>query len=597
MKRPNTTGWLVPMGLVMVGILPSVGLAQSFVAGETVSHTVVLNVDIGEGQIARLLLDTGAQTTTFSNAAARRLGLHTAPDLSTDSLFSGIGTFSSVRIGTQSFNHVSFAVLKLSGSLWSEMKTTHGAVDGSLGLDLLSRCAVGIDVDSGLVTLWPDGRVKEEQASRWFHNTQTLLPVSGAPQKAADRLRALRADLPTGAEIEADASDSAVLWLPPGAAFTDGSNSYRNPVRSAPTVSRIKMDAVNGAPFRLHGMLGDYPFAIDLDTGSSDMTLPPGFTQVIKPLAFVGQTRLSTIDASEIVRGCIYPSVSFGDLSIRYPYAAAAGGGSLYTKTLTAGMSLFEHCKLLIDFPANSFSIARTAPAVDAPRLALADLGVFVVETETGRHTYVGKGSPAERAGMRDYDSLIRTSGLPAAQVDEGVIVMQSEPGSGVNLTAKRRGEPDLLHFDFTASSPAWTDEQKPAEFPNLTREYKGAKRFPNGGVCIDRDRQETQIIQPGGSALWENGRFRVVYRATSTKSFTLNLPHSKYQLIGSRSDPGIPPFVAPGKGAIWIGGVGWVIGETGSRIELDGFSVDIPASPRDRVLPPGIAPEDRQIH
>ena len=549
--------------------------AQYSTRCEILNNVVVLDVALDSGKMARLLLDTGAQTTTFSRAGAERLGLisSTRPADDPNSLFTGVGRFRFIAIGPSFFKDVPFGILKLKGDLWSELHSSVGPIDGSLGLDVISRGAVGIDTVGSTVTFWQGGNLSETSIASWFSSLQIVPRVTASDAGAI--LEKLRAELPESTITHLAPTDHLDLWIPPDATVTIGDKTYRNPIKQAPHVAHVALREVPDSLYRVHGELDGYAFGFDLDTGSSHMTLPPGFSNIIRPAALLDTTRLNTIDASEAARGCIYRSLRFGDFEIPFPYAAASTGLSAYTRTLTAGMGIFDHCKVLLDFPGRTLSLARISPGSEAPRMALADLGLFLIETEAGKHLYIGQGSAAERLGIRSGDGIVHTQGLPPAQVDEAVKVVQADPTQAIAITVRRRGYTEPMLFEFgDMVDRSWVSPPPASAFPLLPPGYSGAKRFPRGGIYLDPLTKENRLVKPGGSVLCENGRFRVAYHDTSTKSFVLNLPKSKFQFVGSISDPGMAPFVPVGKGALWIGGLGWVVGTAGTRVELDGFSV-----------------------
>jgi len=554
----------------------SQGLAQSTAALEIVNDSIIVDVTIGEGRTARLLLDTGANTTTFSRTAAERLKLRTNAVHDDSSLFSGIGAFDRISIGSLSETKVPYGVLKLKNDVWERIHAQRGAVDGSLGLDLLTRFVIGIDMPGATITFWKNGEFNPAQAQRWFDYLQIVPALAPGTGEAAVKA----SEIPPDAITHLISPDKLDIWLPPQSSLIIAGHAYRNVVQSAISPVSLTMERADDDLYKIRGDLDRFPFAFVLDTGTNRLTLPPGFIGVLRPIVEMPGAQLSAIDTTESVKGCIYRSIKLGGYEIQYPYALASTGHSAYTRDPTLGMGLFSDCKLLVDFPGRTLSVARVAPNADAPRRKLAALGIFLVETEGKAHLYVGKGSPGERAGLHTGDGLVRCEGLPPAQPDAAIIVKQADAAQPIAVTVRRYGEGDTQTFKFEHDAETeWSEPAPVATFPSLPEGYSGAKRFPNGGLYVD-EANIARLVKPGGSVLCENGRFATAYNATRTRSFQLNLPKDKFHIFPAQRDPGKPPVVAKGEGLLWIGGVGWVIGPVGNRIELDGFTVALRPTP-----------------
>jgi hypothetical protein len=239
-------------------------------------------------------------------------------------------------------------------------------------------------------------------------------------------------------------------------------------------------------------------------------------------------------------------------------------------------MDLFAGCRLVLDFPAHRMYLARPLAGRDAPKRMLADLGIFLAESGGARRTVIGTGSPAERLGMKDGDQIHETEGLPPARPDESVAVTRDSDDQTIRLFVRRSGSPQLVEFAFPpGSSRAWNIGAPPATFPQVPEGFNAARRFPLGGLLYERD-GSLRLVRPGGSVLLEAGRYLVTYRSTGVKSFRLTLPSDKYHIFSAPNEPGKAPMLQPGQGAIWVGGVGWIIGPNGERLPLDGFSGEL---------------------
>ncbi len=590
--KVTTMNWCLPpdclfnhklrstLALFLLGTCLIAGSSQSFAqsttAVEIVNDSIIVDVSLGEGRSARMLLDTGAQTTTFSRAAAERLQLRAAQVQDDNSLFTGLGTFERLSIGALSIDKVPFGVLKLKNDVWEHIRASRGSVDGSLGLDLLTRFVIGIDMPGATITIWKGGDFNPTQAQRWFSYLQIVPTLAHGTAEAAVKA----SEIPQGAITHITLPDTLDVWLPPQTSLIIAGHAYRNVARES--ISPDSMAIIRGGNdlYTVRGELDAFPFAFVLDTGTNRLTLPPGFPDVLKPIVEMPGAQLNAIDTTEWVKGCIYRSMKLGGYELQYPYALASTGRSAYTRAPTLGMGPFSDCKLLIDFPGSTFSVARVAPNADAPRQKLASLGIFLVETEGKAHLYVGKGSPGEQAGLHSGDGLVRCEGLPPAQPDAAITVKQIDDTKPVAITVRRYGERETQTFTFERDTETeWSEPAPVATFPALPPGCSGAKRFPNGGLYVD-EYNISKLVKPGGSVLCENGKFLIAYHDTRTKSFALNLPKDRFHIYPAKRDPGKPPTVTNGMGALWIGGVGWVIGPIGSRIELDGFTATLRQAP-----------------
>jgi predicted aspartyl protease len=569
-KRKLHSVWALIVFVIGLTAGSSHSFAQSTMAVEVVNDSIIVDVGLGEGRTARMLVDTGAQTTTFSRAAALRFKLPTTQPSDENSLFTGIGSFERLSIGALSTNSVPFGVLKLKNDVWEHIHSNHGAVDGSLGLDLLTRFVIGIDMPGATITIWQAGEFNQMQAQRWFDYLQVVPALTPGAAEAAVKA----SEIPQDAITHLSKPDMLDIWLPPQASLIIAGHAYRNVIQRSISPVTLTMDRGENDLYTIRGELDGFPFAFILDTGSNRLTLPPGFSSVLKPIVEMPGAQLSAIDTTESVMGCIYRSMKLGAYEVQYPYALASTGHSAYTRSPTLGMGLFSDCKLLIDFPGRTLSVARVAPNADAPRRKLATLGIFLIETEGKAHLYVGKGSPGERVGLHTGDGLVRCEGLPPAQPDAAISVRQIDEAKPVAVTVRRYGESETQTFTFEHDAEGeWSEPAPVATFPTLPGGYCGAKRFPRGGLYVDEDNL-ARLVKPGGSVLCDNGKFLVAYHDTRIRSFALDLPKDKFSIYPAQHEPGKPPVVANGKGLLWIGGVGWVIGPIGSRVELDGFTV-----------------------
>jgi hypothetical protein len=471
---------------------------------------------------------------------------------------------------------VPFGVLKLNNDVWEHIRVSQGVVDGSLGLDLLSRFVIGIDMPGSTITLWRTGEFNTEQAQRWFDYMQVAPQLPSGTAETTLKTT----EIPEGAITHLSNANMLDIWLPPQSSLIIAGHAYRNVVHGPVSRCEVQMERGDNELFTVRGELDTFPFAFMLDTGTNRLTLPPGFASILRPIVEMPGAQLSTIDTTEPVNGCIYRSMKLGGFDVQYPYALASTGRSAYTRSPTLGMGLFSDCKVLIDFPGRVLSLARISPNADAPRKKLAALGIFLVETQGKAHLYVGKGSPGERAGLHSGDGLIKCEGLPPAQPDASIVVKQIDAGKPVAVTVRRYGETETQTFTFDRDEESvWAEPPAVSTFPVMPPGYCGAKRFPNGGLYVDEN-NVARLIKPGGSVLFDSGRYLTAYHNTRTRSFTLNLPTEKYHIYPARRDPGNPPKVGNGMGILWIGGIGWVVGPAGSKIELDGFTVTLRPGP-----------------
>ncbi len=113
-----------------------------------------------EGQLARLLLDTGATRSVLTVAAVRRLGLHS--DAWVDTLLRGAGgrleSHANADVAQASAGPLRLFQRPGQGLSFSVTRQVFGGADGLLGGDVLKHVEIAVSA-AGEVTLSPPGRV------------------------------------------------------------------------------------------------------------------------------------------------------------------------------------------------------------------------------------------------------------------------------------------------------------------------------------------------------------------------------------------------------------------------------------------------------
>ena len=552
--------------------IPAAAQAQVTIPCTYARGMAVVEVRVNEAATAHLLVDTGAQVTTFSAAAAERLMLPASSTTPDSSVFKARGTLQSLRCGALRWDNPAFAIARPAADVWSATALAQGTLDGSIGIDLLAAYSLGFDLAAHQpsITLWAGGRSDASDYAVWFRYYSTVLPANSAIPQAEL--------LPPGTLLRTQEDGSHALLLPPAASLEAGGAQLHNPLAASPAIAVVRMYPQEGCPYRVDGMLDTCRLPLDLDTGTTHLVLPAGFSQAVKPAAHAGSVSLRAVDSSERAELFIYRSVHIADFTIPYPSAMEPEGHSRLMRHPTAGMGLFDGCRFILDFPHQRLYLAHPLPDGDAPRRTLAELGVFITETGSSKRIAVGEGSPAQHLGIRDGDVLLGSTGVPLARPDESVTVTRDNEDPMIKLTVRSAGGGVQTEFEFPlGSGRQWSPLRGVVSFPKVPPGFNAARRFPDGGILFEKD-GSLRVVRPGGSVLYEAGRYYINYQNAAIRSFKLNLQGGKFRVQPAATEPGNPPMLQAGQGAIWVGGVGWIIGPLGEHLSLDGFRGELRA-------------------
>ena len=224
--------------------------------------------------------------------------------------------------------------------------------DGIIGLDVLRRFALGLDLVDNKVAFWTDGRLGADTARSWT--------------KGSD----------------------------PGFATMTLSNSGRDDW------------------FRLQVIVNGRPINALLDTGTAYSTVNPSLLTPLK-LNVVGTTPVQEIGRLEDLKVATADSITFGSLSAEFPVLNVENDedhdvdGILGTEALGSG-------RFIIDMPGLTFYGERAPAARQNPlERRLRTLGIDTFPSGPKRILVLVKPqSDAEKQGVKSGDRLVSVGGL-----------------------------------------------------------------------------------------------------------------------------------------------------------------------------------------
>jgi hypothetical protein len=489
--------------------------AQITVPAEFVSNVPIVEVKLDDGQTAHMLLDTGATTTFFSREGAARLKLKLGPvPPQYKGFVSGMGAFSQISIGDLKAEQVPFAILKIRRNVWQVIKGKND-VDGSLGIDVLSRYAVGLDMVGNTVTFWPGGHLTPPQLAAWLGD-----------QKIAGN-----------------------------APLTRGEQGH----------------------YSVTATIDGVPIQHLFDTGAADLGVPQRFLAVLPPLQRLDPYQFAAVDRAENDVSCVFRSFALGAFEMPFPFAVVTSGKSVMITDPTVGMAIFRDCKLLLDFPAGLLSVARMRTGTRAAVETLARLGIFATG-ETGKEVlHIAAGSPAERTGLRTGDHLLHYDGLAPAQEHSTPGDRSATPASDPPITLQIRRDGASASLTFTlnrTADTAWIGATTVDQFPPMPPGYMGVKRFPHGGI-FQNSNGKTEVVPLGGSVLCQNGQYIAFIHPGITPDADQQV-EGNLRLVDAPDDPSHPPQLAAGEGTLWVAGKGWVVGPVNTTVHFGGFGLTL---------------------
>lgn len=108
-----------------------------------------------DGKLAHLVVDTGAERTTISDVAARRLGLEHDPRFTTRSMgVGGLSVATDAKISTFVLGETRFPIQRIAVASFSIDNGRGLAADGLLGADILLAFDLDIDIPGHKLTLY-----------------------------------------------------------------------------------------------------------------------------------------------------------------------------------------------------------------------------------------------------------------------------------------------------------------------------------------------------------------------------------------------------------------------------------------------------------
>lgn len=154
---PRVIGFLLVILLAGCQSAPEIDCSLSMVARmplEVQSHLLVVPVGIN-GKWVRLVVDSGAERTTISDAAAKRLGLPHDDRYVTKAVgIGGATTTTDVMVDRLVIGGVHFPVSRIAVGTFSLQNDRGLDADGLLGADILLAFDLDIDVPGGTLSLY-----------------------------------------------------------------------------------------------------------------------------------------------------------------------------------------------------------------------------------------------------------------------------------------------------------------------------------------------------------------------------------------------------------------------------------------------------------
>ena len=214
----------VDCNLIMVAQMPM----------EVQDHLLVVPAGIN-GKWVRLVVDSGAERTTISDAAADRLGLPHDPRYTTHSLGIGGATVTTdVTIDRLVLGGVHFPVDRIAVGTF-KLQLEHGLnADGLLGADILLAFDMDIDVPGGKLTLYRS-RLCPNIAPPW---KEPWVEIAGVRARKDRLLLPFDLDNVPGLAILDTGAQANVIGVDMAAAHgADRTNPGRRPARSPSAAS------------------------------------------------------------------------------------------------------------------------------------------------------------------------------------------------------------------------------------------------------------------------------------------------------------------------------------------------------------------------
>lgn len=429
---------------------PLAAFAPAFSAGtfEEIDGKILVRVKLNDSLETRLLLDSGIWNSLLTPEAARALNI----SLPTSD---AVGKIKQAAFGKAVLTDI--RVLRDTGVTLSNWNQTHpaAAVSGVLGLETLERHALGLDFTSHTYGLWPGGKI---------------------PPAGAQRFNS----------VVCASSTTPPVLIPPGASlrWSSGSTVLTNPEMRRTTPQVFPMERTGSDErYHLQIKLNEKPVKVFLDTGAARLSLTDSIATTVAARPYrEGRSADGSVPPTVDPDQFYVRTFRMGSFEKRVNFVAVIHR-SLEDRTdtrLSVNSETFAHCRVVLDFPGHTLYLSpydsAHSAAVGRQGLAgLFDQGLFVPigEPKPNWTLRIGRGSPAEKAGLKDGDELRAVGGKATttlASLPERREASQ-EP-KPLQVTIHRRGAFDKQVFTLTGNYDVYVPtniyfSDDPAPFPD----------------------------------------------------------------------------------------------------------------------------------
>jgi hypothetical protein len=346
-------------------VVPSWAQTPPFVLKFDSTNGDVLVSGFINGKPSRLLVDTGSGVTVLLPETAKRLGVKiTKPETAFEY---AKGTIQHLRVPPLRADNLECEIFEWDALLLGNDSSIR-PVDGVIGMDVLSRYAIGLDFKNKTLWFWKGGNVSEEQKRQF---------AQGTPDST-----------------------------PPGAMAENGSSAMQAQPLSVPMIEDME------GCFWVDTVVDQVQIPMLVDLGASDVFIARKYLKHLKPL-FAREISDDKDKPEEKLRIGVARQLKIGGLTVDYPRIDFSDRFAVYGTDGILGISAFHHHRIILDYPAAVLSIFPSAETANALETLLHRFGIFTYATKYGTIAYALTGSPAYRAGMRSQFVIKSINGQP----------------------------------------------------------------------------------------------------------------------------------------------------------------------------------------
>jgi len=405
---------LILTSLLMAGVPYSKVCAQSATDYYCTSFSrcknkIVISVKLNAID-TRLALDTGASSTILLLETAKRLNVKMTPFPESGLPEAQRCTIADAHIGSLELNDINAVAAKIPSLEQWNHNYPEQYIDGVIGLDTLQKLAIGIDAPGNRVAFWKNGKVDVNQVDAF------LMPE--AVKTAASRL--------------APSTTIAV-------------RKSTSPIVSTVTLNRAEKASLFSLTVRIDGI----KLEMYIDTGTDIVTLPHTIASRFTSIVPADISKMNMLQATRSMKLMYLRSIEIGAVKVAYPQVADLFNSADPTDALV-GMSMFENCRLVLDFPMKKLYLLAVPSQDEENRTLLPGLGIFATTLATDKVIVkIAKGSAAFKSGMKDGDEITNIEGLEEVSVMPRTAedVHMHTYGKTISITVQRRSVASPLVF------------------------------------------------------------------------------------------------------------------------------------------------------